>query len=151
MAELRRSGMNRSAGVAAALPAMAMAMAVVMVMAVAGCSGFGGPKNNNDVAPIDPNVYPANYRTQIVEFLRQSLSSRADFRGALISQPVLKPIGDSQRYVVCVQFNGNGQVKNKVAIYFSGMISQFIDSTPEQCGDAAYQPFKELGAALPAM
>jgi hypothetical protein len=31
------------------------------------------------------------------------------------------------------------------------MISQFIDSTPEQCGDAAYQPFKELGAALPAM
>ena len=51
---------------------------------------------------------------------------------------MLMPIGDSQRYMVCVQFHGNGQVKNKVAIYFGGMISQFIDSTPEQCGAVAY-------------
>jgi hypothetical protein len=29
------------------------------------------------------------------------------------------------------------------------MISQFIDATPEQCGDAAYQPFKELDTAVP--
>ena len=136
MAEVRRAGLNLGAGVAAAL----------LAAAVAGC-GFGGPKNG--AAATDPNVYPTNYRTQITEFLRQSLSSRADFRGALISQPVLKSVGDSQRYIVCLQFNGNSQIKNKVAIYFAGMISQFIDSTAEQCGDAAYQPFKELAAAVP--
>ena len=77
------------------------------------------------------------------------MTNRADFRGALIAPPMLMPIGDSQRYMVCVQFHGNGQVKNKVAIYFAGMISQFIDSTPEQCGAAAYTPFTELAAALP--
>lgn len=124
------------------------AVAVVLIaMALAGCSGFGGPKK--DAAPIDPNAYPANYRSQIATFLRQSLTNRADFHGALISQPMLMPIGDSQRYMVCVQFHGNGQVKTKVAIYFGGLIAQFIDATPEQCGAVAYTPFTELAAALP--
>ena len=134
---MRTVGVQFRAGAAAALIAMALA----------GCSGFGGPKK--DAVATDPNAYPATYRSQIATFLRQSLTNRDDFRGALISQPALMPIGDSQRYAVCVQFHGNGQVKNKVAIYFAGMISQFIDSTPEQCGSAAYTPFTELAAALP--
>jgi len=119
-----------------------------MALALAGCSGFGGPKK--EAAPTDPNAYPANYRAQIATFLRQSLTNRADFHGALISPPMLMPIADNQRYMVCVQFHGNGQVKNKVAIYFAGMIAQFIDSTPEQCGSVAYAPFTELAAAQPA-
>ncbi len=77
------------------------------------------------------------------------MSNRADFRGALISQPTLMPLGDSQRYTVCVQLRGSGQIRTKVAIYFAGMISQFIDATPEQCGAAAYAPFNELAAAMP--
>lgn len=125
---------------------VAVGLALIAV-ALAGCSGFGGPKK--DAAPIDPNAYPATYRSQIATFLRQSLTSRADFRGALIAAPMLMPIADSQRYMVCVQFRGNGQVKNKVAIYFGGMISQFINSTPEQCGAVAYTPFTELAASLP--
>jgi hypothetical protein len=122
--------------------------AALIAAALAGCSGFGGPKK--EVAATDPNAYPANYRTQIATFLRQSLTNRADFRGALIGQPTLMPIGDSQRYMVCVQFHGNGVVKNKVAIYFAGLISQFVDSTPEQCGSTSYTPFPELAAALPS-
>ena len=119
-------------------------MVVLLFVALAGCSSA----KKDDVA-IDPNTLPANYRTQISQFLAQSLVNRADFRGALISAPVLKPVGDSQRYVVCVQLNGGGQAKNKVAIYIGGQMSQFVDATPELCGDAAYTPFKELGAALP--
>jgi hypothetical protein len=119
---------------------------VLIAAALAGCSGFGPKKEE---AVIDPNAYPASYRSQIASFLRQSLTNRPDFRGALIAAPMLMPIGDSQRYMVCVQFHGNGQVKNKVAIYFGGMISQFIDSTPEQCGAVAYTPFTELAAVLP--
>jgi hypothetical protein len=120
--------------------------AALMAMALAGCSGLGAKK---DVAPTDPNAYPVNYRKQIADFLRQSLTSRPEFRGALISQPILMPIGDSQRYMVCVQFHGNGQAKTKVAIYFADMISQFIDATPEQCGSVPYTPFTELAAAMP--
>ena len=128
------------------LNSRAIAPVAFMAMALAGCSSFGAKK---DVAPTDPNAYPANYRKQIADFLRQSLTNRPNFRGALIAQPILMPIGDSQHYMVCVQFHGNGQVRTKVAIYFAAMIAQFIDATPEQCGSVAYTPFTELAAALP--
>jgi hypothetical protein len=122
-------------------------LAVLAALALAGCSAFGTKAE----APLpDPNTYPANYRADIVTFLRMSLNDRGMFRGAMIAQPVLKPIADAQRYMVCVQLNGHGQVLNKVAVYVGGRIQQFVDSSPDQCGDAAYQPFKELAAAIPA-
>jgi len=124
------------------------AAAVLAAMILAGCSGLGGTKKEQ---PTDPNAYPANYRTQIATFLRQSLVNRSDFRGASISPPTLQPVGDSQRYIVCVKFSPNSSIKPKVAIYFAGMISQFIDATPAQCDNAAYQPFTELQAAVPAI
>jgi hypothetical protein len=33
-----------------------------------------------------------------------------------------------------------------MVVYFGGEINQFVDSTAEQCGGAAYQPFPELPA-----
>lgn len=128
-----------------------LSVAVVLAavaFAVAGCSSFGGSKPAQPQPAADPNAYPADYRTQIVAFLRQSLTDRADFRGALISAPALKPIADSQRYMVCVQVNGRGQAKIKVAIYLGGLMTQFIDAT-DQCTGVAYLPFRELEAAIP--
>jgi hypothetical protein len=121
---------------------------VVMLAAgaLAGCSGF----SKNQPAEPDPNLLPANYRSNLVAFLRQSLTNRSDFRGAMISEPALKPVGSSQHYVVCVQFNPQSSIKTKAAVYLSGQMTQFIDAAPEQCADAAYQPFKELDAANPS-
>jgi hypothetical protein len=113
--------------------------------ALAGCSH----KKEEPVA-VDPNAFPANYRTQLTAFLRQSLTNRADFRGAMISEPAIRPIGDSQHYVVCVQFNPRSPLKTKAVVYLAGQMTQFIDATPEQCANAVYQPFKELDAAIPA-
>jgi len=115
--------------------------------ALAGCSGFSKPQQ---VATPDPNVLPANYRSSLVAFLRQSLTNRSDFRGAMLSEPMMKPVGQSQHYVACVQFNPQSKIKTKAAVYLSGQMTQFIDAAPEQCADAAYQPFKELEAANPA-
>jgi hypothetical protein len=35
-------------------------------------------------------------------------------------------------------------------VFLSGRMTQFVDATPAQCADAAYQPFRELDAATPA-
>ena len=117
--------------------------AALAAAALAGCT------KKPEVA-IDPNVYPANYRKEIVEFLRQSLTDRVAYRGALITQPALTPIGNGQHYVVCLQFNARGQIQTKIAIYLQGRLSQFLDAKPEQCSGVAYEPFKELAAAVPA-
>jgi hypothetical protein len=115
-------------------------------LAVAACSG----SSNSKPAPaVDPNVLPVQYELLIAKYLRTELTDRADYFGALISQPVIKPVGSSNRYVVCLRFNGHSQIKDKVAIFLSGSITQFVTSTPAQCGDAQYQPFRDLEAVAP--
>jgi hypothetical protein len=118
-------------------------MVLMLAGALAGCS------NASKEQAIDPNALPTNYRSTLVAFLRQSLTNRADFRGAMISEPVIKPVGESQHYVVCVQFNPRSQIKIKAAVYLSGQMTQFVDAKPAQCADAVYSPFKELDAASP--
>jgi len=117
-------------------------------LAIAGCSGFGESKPKPP--PPEPNAYPSNYRSQVTSLLATSLTDRADFRGALIAPPALKPIGDNQHYVVCVQLNGHNQHKEKIVIFLAGIPNIFVDAKPEQCAGAAYEPFRELEAALPA-
>jgi hypothetical protein len=96
------------------------------------------------------NVLPTNYKPDILEMLHGSLEDPTNVRDAAISEPVLKPVAGSTRYVVCLRFNArdsSGQytgMKNLAAVYFSGRITQLINSTDVQCGGVAFQPFPEL-------
>ena len=111
-------------------------------LAIAGCSNTPKPA-------ADANVLPTDYRNQVATYLGQVVTDRADFRNSMISAPVLKQVGASEHYVVCVQLNGRNQHKEKLVIYLGATINQFVDAAPGQCADAAYQPFKELAALLP--
>jgi hypothetical protein len=82
-------------------------------------------------------------------YLRTELTDRADFRGALIAEPAMKPVGASQHYVVCLRFNGHNQRKDKAIVYLDGQVTQFVDSKPEQCGGAVFAPFQTLDDITP--
>ena len=118
------------------------ALLLAASVAIAGCSSTPKPA-------ADANVLPTDYRNQVATYLGQVVSDRADFRSSLIGAPVLKQVGASEHYVVCVMLNGRNQHKEKLVIYLGANINQFVDATPGQCADAAYQPFKELAALLP--
>jgi hypothetical protein len=128
--------------------ARAGTVALLASLGVAGCSGIGGSKAP---PPVDPNTYPANYRNQIVALLTTTLTDPADFQGALIAPPVIRPVpeGHEQHYVVCLLLNGHHAIKNKVVIYLGGMPNEYVDATQEECAGASYQPFPELAAAKP--
>jgi hypothetical protein len=133
--------------------AIARAGLVILLTAIAaaGCGGgFGGPKSAPPGQAVDRNGYPANYRTQIAGFLLTTLKDREDFGGALIAPPALKTVGQNQHYVVCLELNGHNERKNKVLIYLDGSLQQYVEATPDLCGDAAYQPFQELAVEMPA-
>jgi hypothetical protein len=118
-------------------------MALLLVsLAIAGCSNTPKPA-------AEPNVMPTDYRNQVATYLGQVVTDRADFRNSMIGAPVLKQVGTSEHYIVCVMLNGRNQHKEKIVIYLGPNINQFIDAAPGQCADAAYQPFKELAALLP--
>ena len=111
-------------------------------VAIAGCSNTPKPA-------ADANILPTDYRNQIATYLAQLLPDRADFRSSMIGTPVLKQAGAGEHYIVCVMLNGHNQHKENVVIYLGTNINQYVDATPGQCADAAYQPFKELAAMLP--
>ncbi len=124
-----------------------------LVLLTALASFAGGCSFNTQQPPtptVDPNLYPQNYRKTLAVYLSQELSDRADFFGARVSQPVLKPVGGSEpHYVVCIQFNAHSQIKSKMVIYLAGQVTQFVDAEPAQCSDAVYQPFTELEQVVP--
>ena len=110
-------------------------------VAIAGCST---PK-----PAVDANVMPTDYRNQIATYLGQVVTDRADFRNSMIGAPVLKQVGASEHYIVCVMLNGRNQHNEKVVIYLGLNINQFVDATPDECGGADYQPFPELAKLAP--
>ena len=112
---------------------------------IAGCTNFGDSKPAPDV---DPNLYPSDYQTELINFMRGYLSNSSDFAAVSISAPTLKPFDTQSRYVICVRLDSVGG-KEKLAIFNRGQMSQFIDATPQYCGGVAYRHFAELEAARP--
>ena len=125
---------------------MRIAMILAATLAAAGCSS----NKEKPAVVVDPNTFPADYKNQIASFLSTVLIDRSDYTNSLIGTPTLTQVGGNPHYIVCVQFNGHNQHRDKVAIYLGPSITQFIDAQPGECANANYQPFRELAAQLPA-
>jgi hypothetical protein len=137
-----------------------------LALLLGGCShglGFGDAAAANDP---DINVYPANYKPDILGAMRVYLSDPTGIRDAGISDPALKAVGGAQRYVVCVRFNAKKRgneyagVKDVAAVFIAGRFDRLVDPrgdrgehAPErdehpehqECAGVAYAPFPELG------
>jgi hypothetical protein len=120
-------------------PVWLPALAVVL----AGCGG-------KDVKPVDPNLYPANYKQEILLTMPKLLSDPAHVRDAAITDPALRQAGKEQRYTVCVRANSRGQdggypgVKERIGYFYGGHLNQLIEAASGQCAGAVYKPFPEL-------
>jgi hypothetical protein len=131
-------------------------LASLAAAALAGCATDIGPTSAELKARWDAeNIYPQNYRQDLLAFLRTYLNDPAHVRGAAVSQPQLKYIGPGDRYVSCVRFNARNTdgkyvgSKDGAATFVSGKLERFFD-TPrelrelELCKDAVFAPFPEL-------
>jgi hypothetical protein len=110
--------------------------------AVCACAQQEKPK------PIEENIFPADYRTQVADLVRRQLADR-NVKDAYISEPTLKTSLPTPRYVACVRLNamdGGTYRGNKfyAAYFYAGKITQVADATVEQCDKAAFLPFPEL-------
>ena len=90
-----------------------------------------------------PNIYPVNYKTDLLAYVRLHPGDMESAREADIAPPALIQFGAESRYVVCLRASGQGWRTEKMAVYFSGEIIHFLDAK-SQCNAAAYQSFPEL-------
>jgi hypothetical protein len=144
-----------TSGATSAARRTAGAVVAAAALALAGCGGatvsdmlpFG---KSNDLAKVDPNKFPTDYKTELLDFLRVQLSDPTNVRGAFITDPTLKQFGTESRYAVCLRYNARdleGKYlgsKDSIVVYYGGRLNQMLDATPEQCATAAYRPFPEL-------
>ncbi len=96
------------------------------------------------------NVTPVSYKSDILGAMHAYLNDPTGIRDSAISTPVVKPVGNGKRYVVCVRFNakksgaGYAGVKEIAAVFVAGRFDRFVEATHEECADASYTPFPEL-------
>jgi len=107
---------------------------------------------NTSVFPTDdpPQPFPANYKPEILAFMRTYLNNPVGVREASIAEPVLREIGGRQFYVSCLHFTPretDGSYKamrERAAIFVNGRGDRVSDRTNEFCAGAVYAPFPEL-------
>ena len=118
-------------------------LAALLAAGLAACSRADPP-------PPDPNPFPADFRAAIVKFIPKVVSDPSNIRNASVTDPAFMPVGEQQRYFVCVRYTAKktattyGDPEERIALFFGGQINQFTPATREQCGNAAYRPFPEL-------
>ena len=124
-------------------------------LALAGCASQDlGPSETELKARWEAqNVYPQNYKNDLLAFLRTYLNDPTHVRGASVSNPARKTVTGGERYVVCLRYNARNSdgkylgTKEGAAVYVSARLDRFIDvpkDVRELCKDAVYAPFPEL-------
>jgi len=118
----------------------------VLMLAVAACSS-----DSSKGPAVDPNLYPAKYKQQIITTLRNLLTDPTHVRNGLISDPALTSVNKEPRYVVCVRYTERdlqtkqyGEPETRIAYFYAGDLNQLVRAKDDQCVNAAYKPFPEV-------
>jgi hypothetical protein len=123
-------------------------LALLLVASVlANCTGNLPPALfGKDEPKIDPNLWPKDYKKAVITFVTNNEGNPTGLRDAAMSEPVLRPLDNIERYMSCVRYTvpRTGQVTEHLVYFLGGQINQFVKTTPEQCKWAAYKPFPEL-------
>jgi hypothetical protein len=128
-----------------------------LAMAGTGCSVPSlsdlTPGKAPEVPVLEPGVFPTNYKGEILNFLRPTLTTRV--RDAYVAQPVLRPLEKVPQYVTCVRYSpldGKNQPtgsETKLAIFLGGRLMQYLPGDPQVCAGLNYQRFPELESLAP--
>ena len=110
------------------------------------------------------NVYPTNYKSDILAAMHAYLNNPTGIRDAAISEPTLKSTGVVEqpdnlplvgpqtvnRYVACLRFTPKknaseyGGTREIAAVFMGGRLDRFVDLPKTECTGVTYAAFPEL-------
>lgn len=125
-----------------------LAVAIV-AMTLAGCATEELREEQRQERDARANVYPGNFRADVVAALHVYLSDPAHVRDAWVSDPAVTQIGDHKRYAACVRFSardddGRYAARTVLAVFSGGRFDHFVEASASD--DAASQ--KSLSALM---
>jgi hypothetical protein len=122
-------------------------LSVLLALGVAGCNAEW--MKTHDRANSAYTTRPANYRTDILAFMRTYLNDPTGIRDAAVSEPEIKTFDSNNRYLSCLRYTarrgtGQGGPRESLVLFLDGRLDRIVDNAREFCKGAAYQPFPEL-------
>lgn len=138
-------------GASAKFLAIAMLAASLAACVTSGdqSGGHGGLVYTDDRGVAD-QPFPADYRAQVLAFLRTYLNNPAAIRDAAMAEPAQRTVGGRLRYVSCLRYNAreiDGSyrgVVQRAVVYVDARLDRMIEKTDDICAGAVYAPFPEL-------
>ena len=128
------------------------AASLLLPIALAACAG--GEDSRSITYTEDRGVanqpYPANFRGELLAFMRTYLNNPAGVRDAVLALPVQRTVGGRLRYLTCLRFTpreSDGsyrELRERAVLYVDGRLDRIIDNTSEVCAGAVYAPFQEM-------
>jgi len=140
-------------------------LGVLLVVALAVALSACGSGRSREEREAIINVYPSNYKADLLAAVHTYVSDPTNIRDAYVSDPAIRPIGTQNRYVACLRFNARNSdgryvgSRDVLAVFTAGRFDQFVDPSAgpanpssqasaikELCSQAEYQRFPELEA-----
>jgi hypothetical protein len=94
--------------------------------------------------------FPADYRAQLLAFLKTYINNPVGIRDAAMAGPVQRTVGGRLRYVSCLRYNArelDGSyrgVVERAVVYVDARLDRILDKTGDVCAGVSYAPFPEL-------
>jgi hypothetical protein len=99
---------------------------------------------------VSDQPFPANYRAEILAFMKTYLNNPVGVRDAAMAEPVQRTIGGRLRYVSCLRYTtreSDGsyrEPRERAVLFVDRRLDRIIESAGEPCAGLAYAPFPEL-------
>lgn len=132
------------------MPATRATMFALSLMLTA-CAGDGpASMTYTDDRGVANQPYPANYKAELLAFMKTYLNNPLGVKEAMLAEPVQRTVGGRLRYVVCLRYNardtdGNyrGQ-RERAVLYVDARLDRVVEDAGDTCAGAVYAPFPEL-------
>lgn len=116
-------------------------------------SGCVSPSSIQPAEPTNEQLYPHNYRADLVAKIKGLVKDPYSIRSSEISNPQSGFVGilrGGSAPVICVRFNGKNSfgaytgVRPWAFVYRNGQIADVITENPLACDNRVWEPFPEL-------
>lgn len=128
-------------------------VAILMLpIALAACSSGGEERSFSlfDKKPDTPQSFPADYRAELLGFMKTYLNNPVGVRDAAMAEPVMRDVNGKMRYISCLRYSAREsdgsyrEPRERAVLFVNGRLDRMIEKSGDLCTGAALAPFPDL-------
>ena len=99
---------------------------------------------------IPPQSFPANYRTELLAFMKTYLNNPVGVHEAAMAEPVMRDVNGKMRYISCLRYSAREsdgsyrEPRERAVLFLNGRLDRLIEKSGELCAGVALAPFPEM-------